>query len=518
MKRIALFSRARLALSRSRPRSAAGFLLPLILAWGAPIIAPAAQLSIVSEPAGAQLFLDNQHIGETPWSGEFPVVASVVQVKLSKPGYKEIDQIVRVARSSAALEYQLDPLHGGYILMAPPATRVTLQLPSGETEALGTIPTTGRMAEPALRPAGEYSLILIREGYERVVVPFVLANGTTDTLILQATQWEPIKAEVFLFANQLIPPTVMVNGVETTVDPATSIIKVPGETEVTVALNVPGFRPVEKILPPIEPGGYSEIDFGALQPFSGGLRLVVLRPDGSPLTPADWAATKVTVDGRQAPLTEEHLLADLSIGEHRLAISNESYADVAETFTLEGEDVIERRIQLVGKQATLAYNLSIEAFPTDLMAQTPSMDDFELEISPEPLEWNRTKREVTISAGVAYDITAKLPYYLPRSIHINAQRDGTRLPIQISLRTDFDQMQQLRNDLAVIKREAYLLDFLREQIATVSAAAPGAINREDKRNADRLMQQIRDSYPSVLERSAEARRLLERFREIVYSN
>ena len=87
----------------------------LIASFSASLIACAGTTQIKSEPTGADLFVDGEKVGKTPYTyTDTRIVGSVVHLKMKKDGYEDLD--VSFTRSE---EPDVGAIVGGVFALVP---------------------------------------------------------------------------------------------------------------------------------------------------------------------------------------------------------------------------------------------------------------------------------------------------------------------------------------------------------------------------------------------------------------
>lgn len=132
-------------------------------------------ISVESEPAGAQVWLDGEVVGQTPWSGQRAVGRYAYRLALE--GYERVDGEVEVGSGEAVrLSESLEELPGRLrVLGAPDNAEIWIQ------DA-----PMGRAAELLELPAGRYAVEVRAEGYEPLtqVVDVAPARLTETTVTM----------------------------------------------------------------------------------------------------------------------------------------------------------------------------------------------------------------------------------------------------------------------------------------------------------------------------------------------
>lgn len=132
-------------------------------------------ISVESEPAGAQVWLDGEVVGQTPWSGQRAVGRYAYRLALE--GYERVDGEVEVGSGEAVrLSESLEELPGRLrVLGAPDNAEIWIQ------DA-----PMGRAAELLELPAGRYAVEIRAEGYEPLtqVVDVAPARLTETTVTM----------------------------------------------------------------------------------------------------------------------------------------------------------------------------------------------------------------------------------------------------------------------------------------------------------------------------------------------
>jgi len=218
-------------------------------------------LQIVSVPSGAEVFLDGQKVGETPW--ESRMAARTYQIVLRKTGYAEhlgsievqpdarVTYPVELSSERGRLQVSSDPPLAAVILDGQFIGRTPLNLndvPAGEHTVALELPghrlwQTAVRVDP-LEPARLEAALVGEQGSLRVTS-------------------EPAGAHVFI------------DGVERGQTPLTVSDLSPGSH--TVRLAAAGYAERSDTVE-VEPGGQAELSW-RLSPSKVGLRLSVDRPD-----------------------------------------------------------------------------------------------------------------------------------------------------------------------------------------------------------------------------------------------
>ncbi|TXD31412.1 PEGA domain-containing protein [Lujinxingia vulgaris] len=132
-------------------------------------------ISVESEPDGAQVWLDGEVVGQTPWSGQRAVGRYAYRLALE--GYERVDGEVEVGSGEAVrLSESLEELPGRLrVLGAPDNAEIWIQ------DA-----PMGRAAELLELPAGRYAVEVRAEGYEPLtqVVDVAPARLTETTVTM----------------------------------------------------------------------------------------------------------------------------------------------------------------------------------------------------------------------------------------------------------------------------------------------------------------------------------------------
>jgi formylglycine-generating enzyme required for sulfatase activity len=156
-----------------------------------------AEIGISSEPAGADVYIDEEAIGRTPLTA--PILEGRRELRVHLPGYKARQERLDVTAGQ--------PLELERFVLEP--ADATLQLNSRPAGASVTVNGEYRGRTPlelALAPGAASTLRLFKEGYERTVRTLTLASGENQTLNIDLAQErvavaisvEPPDAELFI--------------------------------------------------------------------------------------------------------------------------------------------------------------------------------------------------------------------------------------------------------------------------------------------------------------------------------
>ncbi|MBS2022774.1 MAG: PEGA domain-containing protein [Deltaproteobacteria bacterium] len=268
-------------------------------------------LQVVSEPAGARVFVDGVAVGSTPYSGPIEPGEHVVRVEAEGRMRQERQVSARPGRDES-LSFALPPLP------KDPA----LSIESDPVGALVTIDGKEKGRTPYLAPlsAGPHSVVLKLEGRRSVGTDFNMPKDRDMSLRLELPAGGSTSGLPRLSIASTPPgASVTIDGADVGFTPWADDIK-PGDRKVKVALQ--GFKADERKVT-VTAGRDAEIAFNLTrEPGPGKLRLETDPPEAI-----------VTIDGQQVGTTP--YTGDVAPGDHQLEVALENFRGVAQPFTLE---------------------------------------------------------------------------------------------------------------------------------------------------------------------------------------
>ena len=135
-------------------------------------------VSFDSNPRGANVYLDGNHVGSTP-TGRMNVDAGNHNVRFSLPGYQDANVSFSLARGEdRQVSTSLQRASGTLIIQANVGGAIAFV----DGRQVGTIPSgSGRLSVPNLDP-GQHELTLVAPGFRTYVSGFNIQSGQTARL------------------------------------------------------------------------------------------------------------------------------------------------------------------------------------------------------------------------------------------------------------------------------------------------------------------------------------------------
>lgn len=131
-------------------------------------------LSVNSSPSGAEVYIDNQRVGRTPYSVQ--INEGIYEVRVSLSGYADYRATVRVERSQETrINAQLVPLRAQLTVFANVEARVFV-----DGQEVGTVGPGGSVRFE-LNP-GRHQVVLIAPGYRVFVSEVNLRSGENEVI------------------------------------------------------------------------------------------------------------------------------------------------------------------------------------------------------------------------------------------------------------------------------------------------------------------------------------------------
>lgn len=155
----------------------------------APLRAQPGTLSVVSEPEGAKVYIDNQLMGRTPYTRE-RVRPGEYRIRVESEGYDTESRTVNItATDSNTLEFRLIKNSGSLLLITEPA-RVKVLI-NGRFKGVtkpGESDVVSKPLEVDFLPPGDHVLELVKRGYFDLKAPLKIAADQVHSLHLTLKQ------------------------------------------------------------------------------------------------------------------------------------------------------------------------------------------------------------------------------------------------------------------------------------------------------------------------------------------
>jgi archaellum component FlaG (FlaF/FlaG flagellin family) len=155
----------------------------------APLRAQPGTLSVVSEPEGSKVYIDNQLMGRTPYSRE-RVKPGEYRVRVETEGYETESRTVNItATGSNALEFRLVKNSGSLLLVTEPAQVKVLI--NGRYKGATQPSESDVISEPLdidLLPPGDHTLELVKRGYFDLKTRLKISAGEVNSMHLALKQ------------------------------------------------------------------------------------------------------------------------------------------------------------------------------------------------------------------------------------------------------------------------------------------------------------------------------------------
>ena len=151
------------------------------------------QLSVVSLPPGARLYVNNQYRGDTPQKLT-DLQPGEVRLRVEKPGYETAARTIQLrSRTPAVEEFRLTKNSGKLVVITePPNVKVFLNGEEKGETLPGANPMISEPLEIDLLPPGEYRLSLLRPGFQHAPKTIrIAANAVVDVQERLARRFVP---------------------------------------------------------------------------------------------------------------------------------------------------------------------------------------------------------------------------------------------------------------------------------------------------------------------------------------
>lgn len=207
-----------------------------------------ADVSIVSEPAGAEVLIDGEPQGETPL--ELELMAGHHTLELKREGFKPWLSDLQAKAN--------EPLSLGPIRLGIPDGKLTVRSkPAGASVTIGGAYKGRTPLSVELRPDVTMGLVISRDGYEPATREITVSSGGTETLEVSL---QAILGEVIVSA-QPVDARLYVDGVAKGV--ANQTLRLTA-TDHTIEIRSPGFTPYRTTVTP-RPGLAQKVQVTLLQ-------------------------------------------------------------------------------------------------------------------------------------------------------------------------------------------------------------------------------------------------------------
>lgn len=131
-------------------------------------------LSVNSSPSGADVYIDNQRVGRTPYSAQLN--EGTYDVRVSLPGYADYRTTVRVERNQETrINAQLVPLRAQLTISANVEARVFV-----DGQEVGSVGPSGAVRFDV--DPGRHQVVLLAPGYRVFVTEVSLRSGENETI------------------------------------------------------------------------------------------------------------------------------------------------------------------------------------------------------------------------------------------------------------------------------------------------------------------------------------------------
>ena len=267
-------------------------------------------VTLLSDPSGARVFLDEQRLGQTPFSGEVPPGAHKIVVELQGFVRQEREVTFREGHD-VELSFSLSPLP------KDPALSIE-SVPAGATVQIdgkqkGVTPWIGPLE------AGRHQVVLKKAGQREIASDFEMPEGRDMSMRLELPAAAANAAPRLVVISLPEGVKVMIDGAEVGETPWAGAVK-PGPHE--LVLSIPGYLPETRKVD-AKANREMEVSF-ALQRVPGpGKIIVATEPVGA----------DVSVDGKaagQSPITLE-----VQPGEHDIEAAKAGFKSVAQKISVD---------------------------------------------------------------------------------------------------------------------------------------------------------------------------------------
>lgn len=286
--------------------------------------AESAQFAVMSEPAGAKVFIDGQPLGLTPLVALSP--EGKYRLVIEKPGYATAQRSILFSRDrSVEISFVMEKLP------PEPALAVTTD-PSGASvrlngEVLGVTPFIGVI------PSGEHSLMLELDGHRTAEAQILMPEDRDLDLRFALEEAKGAREPLLSVASDPAGATVRIDGEEVGVTPYLAIHE-PGEHR--VRLDFPGFVPYERRV--IVPDAHDlEVSLALIpEPLPPGPAkvAVVTEPPGA----------AISVNGE--PAGQSPVNVQLDAGAHVVVATREGFRTLEDRFSVSQGESMQMRLQL----------------------------------------------------------------------------------------------------------------------------------------------------------------------------
>ncbi|HUC07688.1 MAG TPA: PEGA domain-containing protein, partial [Solirubrobacterales bacterium] len=267
-------------------------------------------VSLLSDPSGARVYLDEQRLGQTPYTGEVPPGAHKIMVELQGFVKQEREVTFREGHD-VELSFSLAPLP------KDPALSIE-SVPAGATVTIdgkqrGVTPWLGSLE------AGRHQVVLKKAGQREIASDFEMPEGRDMSLRLELPAAAANAAPRLVVVSVPEGAKVKIDGAEVGETPWAGPVK-PGQHE--LSLSAAGFTPE---LRKVEAKANREMEVSfALQRVPGPGKLIVA---------TEPAGAEVSVDGK--PAGASPITVEVQPGEHDIEASKAGFKSVAQKISVD---------------------------------------------------------------------------------------------------------------------------------------------------------------------------------------
>jgi formylglycine-generating enzyme required for sulfatase activity len=298
-------------------------------------------------------------------------VAAILLIK-SFPGLSwDAERPGESTEPVVVVEQELAPTLADITVRSQPGAGVFLVDADGVAELLGETDANGLLSLAEAIAPGDHTIHVEKEGYVTQTVPVLGIEAGTSVEVEIALHLEPVEAALL---TEPEGAQVRLDGVEVGRTPLRLERLKPGQSY-QIEVQKPGYRSVERLVVP-EAGEVLQLDFGALEPLSGSVRLeVTVAGLTGELTDELRRELKLRINGAVEPFPTKELEA-LPVGPTTFQLEHPLYDSEAVEIDIEDGGLHRVSFELMPRLAVvdlaipegLAYSLLVDNEPVDLDA------------------------------------------------------------------------------------------------------------------------------------------------------